>query len=235
MEMGENQDKYIVYLTMNIVNNKIYIGIHKTNTPHEFDGYLGCGVKVNKPSSYKYGQTPFQRAVSKYGPKNFIRKTLKVFNTHSEACEEEARLVDIEFIKREDTYNITLGGNLPPAEAKVPVYRYNLDGTFNKAYASIQEASFDTKGFKSINITRCCKKKEKAQAGGYLWSYEKVEFLQPYEQYNKPRKVAQIDAKGNIVKIYNTVRECKKDFCGCPHVLSGKRKQCKGYTFKYID
>lgn len=233
--MGENQEKYIIYLTTNIVNYKIYIGIHKTNTPYEFDGYLGCGVKINKPSSYKYSQTPFQRAVCKYGPKNFIRKTLKVFDNYQDACLEEYRLVDIEFIKREDTYNITLGGNLPPAEQKVPVYRYNLDGTFNKAYASIKEAAYDTKGFKSINIAKSCKKKEKAQAGGYLWSYDKLDYLKPYEQYNKPRRVAQIDDDGNIIKIYDTVRACKKDFCGCVHVLSGSRKKCKGYIFKYIE
>ena len=31
--------KYIVYKTTNLVNNYIYIGVHKTNTPYEFDGY----------------------------------------------------------------------------------------------------------------------------------------------------------------------------------------------------
>lgn len=235
MEMGENCYKYIVYLTVNTVNYKIYIGVHKTNTPLEFDGYLGCGVKVSKPSSYMLSRTPFQRAVCKYGPDKFRRKTLKVFDTQEEAYKEEAKLVNLDFIKREDTYNVTLGGGLPPAESKVPVYRYNLDGTFNKGYSSIQEAAFDTKGFKSISIARCCKKKEKAQVGGYLWSYDKVDYLKPYEQYNKPRKVAQIDDNGEIVKIYESVRDCKKDFCGCPGVLAGTRKHCKGYTFKYID
>jgi hypothetical protein len=43
--------KYIVYLTTNIINNKIYIGVHGTNNPDIFDGYLGCGVNINIPSS----------------------------------------------------------------------------------------------------------------------------------------------------------------------------------------
>lgn len=233
--MGENQIKYIVYQTINLVNGKIYIGVHKTYDIYKFDGYLGCGVLTYKPSSYLLSQTPFQRAVCKYGPKKFQRSIIKVFNTYEDALKLEAELVDIDFIKRQDTYNITLGGNLPPANAKVKVYRYNLDGTFNKEYDSIKEASFDTKGLKSINIARSCKSQSKAQCGGYLWSYDKVDKLIPYEQYNKPRKVAQCDLEGNIIKIYDTVRDCKKDFCGCVHVLAGTRKTCKGYTFKYID
>lgn len=39
--------KYIVYQTINLVNNKIYIGVHKTVDPTVFDGYIGCGVKVS--------------------------------------------------------------------------------------------------------------------------------------------------------------------------------------------
>ena len=36
--------KYIVYETTNLVNNKIYIGVHKTTDPDKFDGYLGNGI-----------------------------------------------------------------------------------------------------------------------------------------------------------------------------------------------
>ena len=35
--------KYIIYLTTNIVNKMIYIGIHATENPLGFDNYLGCG------------------------------------------------------------------------------------------------------------------------------------------------------------------------------------------------
>lgn len=42
--MENNSIKAIVYLTINTQNNKIYIGVHITNTPYEFDNYYGCGI-----------------------------------------------------------------------------------------------------------------------------------------------------------------------------------------------
>lgn len=32
--------KHIVYKTINLDNNKIYIGVHQTEIPEIFDGYL---------------------------------------------------------------------------------------------------------------------------------------------------------------------------------------------------
>lgn len=36
--------KYIVYKTTCLVNNKIYIGVHGTENPEIFDGYIGDGI-----------------------------------------------------------------------------------------------------------------------------------------------------------------------------------------------
>ena len=49
--------KYIVYCTVNIVNNKIYVGVHKTKDASKFDGYIGNGVYVSQPYTYKYSKT----------------------------------------------------------------------------------------------------------------------------------------------------------------------------------
>lgn len=38
--------KYIVYLTTNLINRKIYVGVHKTENPDIFDGYLGNGLTI---------------------------------------------------------------------------------------------------------------------------------------------------------------------------------------------
>jgi len=49
------------------------------------------------------------------------------------------------------------------------------------------------------------------------------------------RKVGQYDLEDNLIKIYNTVTEARKDNPGVTHCLSGRNKQSKGYKYKYID
>lgn len=91
-------EKYIVYETTNIVNGKIYVGVHKTNTA-EFDGYLGSGTYLDN-------------AVKKYGKDNFTRRTLFSLPSSDSAYAKEAEIVNEEFLNRNDVYNMALGGNL---------------------------------------------------------------------------------------------------------------------------
>ena len=86
---------YFVYQTTNIINNNIYVGVHSTSNID--DGYLGSGNRLNY-------------AIKKYGKENFTREILKTFDCLEEAYIFEAFLVDEEFVKRKDTYNIKLGG-----------------------------------------------------------------------------------------------------------------------------
>jgi hypothetical protein len=129
--------KYIVYLTINTENNKIYIGVHSTENPKIFDGYLGNGVYSNSPKTYQKCKTAFQSAVTKYGPNKFIRNTIKIFDTLDEALKLEAELVTEEFLKRSDVYNIEVGGGYPPKLTKC-IYQYDLEGNFLKEWDSIK-------------------------------------------------------------------------------------------------
>lgn len=356
--------KYIVYITTNIANSKIYIGVHKTETPYDFDGYLGCGVKVNDRSTYRFCHTPFEYAVNKYGPKKFIRKTLYVYDTLEEALLKEKELVNEEFIQRKDTYNIALGGNIPPSNCKI-IYQYDLSGKFIKEWPSITEAALfykcsnssigsaifnrtpslkylwadfkvdllDLNTFKiDSNKTKCflyndlgyfvkefnsiqecatflqveaynvskairgkfsinnlwycsdtkkttfeipkthdhkndpifqydmqgnfikewasyydvCKHFSKHlnihasirlgnSCEGYQWSWKKVKKMKELLPKTKARKVGKYTEDGILMQVFNTVREAKKDTCGAPHVLSGKRKTAGGFVWKYID
>lgn len=129
--------KYIVYLTINTVNNFMYVGVHKTENPEVWDHYLGCGCYDNSPKSYNCGETAFQCAVAKYGPKKFHRKTIKVFDTLLQALELESKIVTSSFIERIDVYNQVVGGGYPPSSNK-QIYQYDLEGNFIKEWESIK-------------------------------------------------------------------------------------------------
>jgi hypothetical protein len=86
---------YLIYKTTNIVNNKIYIGCHKTEEKE--DGYLGSGKVL-------------RRAILKYGIKNFTREILECYDNSEEMFKMEAKLVNEDFIKDKSNYNLKIGG-----------------------------------------------------------------------------------------------------------------------------
>ena len=89
--------KYIVYQTVNKENGKLYIGVHKTENPEIFDGYIGNGIYVGY--SLENPKTVYQHALKKYGYKSFIRTVLFTYDTVEEALKKEAELVTPEFVK----------------------------------------------------------------------------------------------------------------------------------------
>ncbi|MHC0442319.1 NUMOD3 domain-containing DNA-binding protein [Flavobacterium sp. 3-210] len=87
--------KHLVYRTTNLLNDKIYIGIHSTENIE--DGYLGSG-------------RIFLKALKRYGKENFKRDILFVFDNRLDALNKEAEIVSLDFINQESNYNCTLGG-----------------------------------------------------------------------------------------------------------------------------
>ena len=87
---------YLVYKTTNLVNGKIYIGKHETHNID--DSYLGSGKLL-------------KRAIAKYGKKNFKREILFECSSVEEMNAKEAELVNEEFLKRDDVYNLKQGGD----------------------------------------------------------------------------------------------------------------------------
>lgn len=360
--------KYIVYQTINKANGKIYIGVHQTEDPNKFDGYIGCGANIKFPKTYNKGKTYLHKAILKHGVKNFKRITLKVFDNEQDALDLERFLVTEEFISRTDTYNLIVGGGNPPILSKAvyqfdlsgklikiwnsrvsverhygcsdwkildcitkkrefektylsdedtinideyresvrdksvyqytkegvflqkfrcvaeaaqkldvdpksishaifnyslfigcyflhkedsledifnqkknkimtntrEVHQYSLDGKYIRSFKSIKDAS-NSLGFKSgySSIIRAIKTNK--TSGGYKWSYIKSEKHKNYsEKHLQPIKVAQYDKSGNLIKVWDSVTECKKEFPGCQRVCKMIRKSYKGFVFKYI-
>ena len=86
---------YTVYKITNLINNKIYIGVHKTADIN--DDYMGSGTVLTK-------------AQKKYGIKNFTKEILHVFDNAEDMYAKEAEIVDADFIAEANTYNLKVGG-----------------------------------------------------------------------------------------------------------------------------
>lgn len=87
---------HIVYKTTNKINGKFYIGLHSTNNLN--DNYLGSGWILKD-------------AIKKYGKENFVKEILFIYDSRQLAMKKEAELVNEDFIKDNNNYNLTLGGN----------------------------------------------------------------------------------------------------------------------------
>ena len=87
---------FVVYKITNLINNKIYVGVHQTENIH--DGYFGSGVALKK-------------AVSKYGKESFSKEITHICDTKEQMFEIERSIVTEEFINRQDTYNCKVGGH----------------------------------------------------------------------------------------------------------------------------
>lgn len=232
--------KYIVYLTVCTENNKIYIGVHKTQDPTVFDSYLGGGVYASKPSTYKKSKTPFQYAVNKYGPAKFIRTTISIFNTKQEAFALEAILVNEEFVKRSDNYNLKVGGSggCSP-ERYVKIYMYDLNGNFEQEF----ESAFDCNRFLDKNAKNGSAVLKALRLGqtlhGHQFSKEKLPFLKDFSpkfgSHNFKRKVGRYNDNGELLEIFESTLACKNaGYQNANKSLKTGRK-CKGFIFKYID
>lgn len=200
--------KYIVYLTTNKINKKIYIGVHATETPEKFDGYYGCGVSKKHP--VQHPKTPFQYAIKKYGYDAFERSTIKIFDSYEEAFKLEAELVNEDFIKRSDTYNVIIGGGGMPDNSK-KIYQYNLDGIFIKSWESATIAG------KELNV--CATLISQAAVHHTtslksLWSFEKYLKLplEDFNVYNPEKKLYTYNLNFEFLKEYNSMSEFAKEF-----------------------
>ena len=86
---------YYLYQITNLVNNKIYVGIHKTMDMN--DGYMGSG-KIIKRASKKHGADKFKKDI------------LETFVDSESMYAREKEVVTDKFLLCEDVYNLRRGG-----------------------------------------------------------------------------------------------------------------------------
>ena len=86
---------YTVYKITNLINNKIYVGAHKTSNLE--DNYMGSGTYITN-------------AINKHGIENFSKEILHLLDSEEEMYLKEKEIVDKEFLSRDDVYNLNEGG-----------------------------------------------------------------------------------------------------------------------------
>lgn len=86
---------HTVYLTTNMINNKIYVGVHSTDNPN--DSYIGSGVAL-------------KNAIEKHGRENFSKQLIAIVGDKELAYFIEEEIVDEEFVNNRETYNCKVGG-----------------------------------------------------------------------------------------------------------------------------
>lgn len=205
-------EKYIVYITKNKkekINgiNRIYIGVHKTKNPNIFDGYIGCGVYVNQPSTYMYPKTPFQYAVKKYGVNSFERQILYIYDNYIEAYNKEREIVNLEFLKLDYTYNACLGG-IHYYNYK-SLYQFDLNGNLIKKWEYSKEA-YDFYGYPMERFEYAIH--DKHPFLNYLWSSsEKIDITEySNKSWGEPKITHLYNKQGKWLGEFTSRKECAK-------------------------
>jgi hypothetical protein len=108
---------YTIYKITNKETNQIYIGQHSTDNLD--DNYMGSGTRI-------------QNALSKHGRDVFSKEILFVYDNFEDMDRKEAELVNEDFIKRSDTYNIVLGGTGWCTKGTVAVELLTTPGLFTR-------------------------------------------------------------------------------------------------------
>lgn len=83
-----------IYKTTNLINNKIYIGQHKSN---RFDSYKGSGLIIKE-------------AFKKYGRHNFKCELIEKCNSQEELNQREIYWINYYKSQENGNYNLTAGG-----------------------------------------------------------------------------------------------------------------------------
>lgn len=200
--------KYIVYLTTNLKSkingiNRIYIGVHETENPEVFDGYIGCGVYVQQPSSYKYPKSAFQYAVKKYGVSSFRREILFIYNTKEEAYKKEQEIVTEDFIKQPHVYNMVLGGKLEDRYS--PLYQFDLEGKLIKKWNKSKDA-YDFYGYPMEKWDS--PKKNKCIFLNSYWSTSPSINIEEYSRKTLTKITYLYSIEGKLLKQFNSQTEC---------------------------
>lgn len=167
---------YCVYKITNKINNKIYVGFHTIKNCNLDDGYMGSGKLI-------------QRAINIHGVENFEKEIIKIFHNRKDAESLEYDIVNEDFIKRDDTYNIVTGGN-------VTILYGEMNGFYKKKHSKESIDKLQSSRNKTITDRGYFKKTE---WHGYIDNIEfhNITQLKSLLGYKSIRKIIKLFVENN--------------------------------------
>ena len=224
--------EYCVYVHINKVNQKRYVGITSQKPEKRWNN--GENYQCNKY---------FTRAIKKYGWDNFDHEIIMEGLSKEDACNWEVALIaQWKTTDRSRGYNICQGGDGCSEINMRPVNQYSLDGKFIKHWNSIKEADKALNNGKRSAIDAVCNNNRGGvkSALGYLWKYSNdKKKIEPYKT-NRIKSVIQCKKDGTIIRewsrIIDAAHELKIDAAAITKACKSNYQYSKtadGFIWRY--
>lgn len=217
VELFHDEEEYyhIIYKIVNRINGKFYVGKHTTKNP--YDDYMGSGKLIRE-------------AIKKHGKENFVKIILYCLATEDEAYRKEAEIITEEFVSRNDTYNLIVGGLGFGQGKNNPFYGKQ------RPYSTRQKIGKVHKGKIVSDETK--QKLSVAHKGLNHSNETRLKMSESLKGSNNPRAkiILKIDLDGNIVSEYGYMKDCyienKINYVTlCKYIKL--QKPYKGYYYRF--
>jgi hypothetical protein len=117
----------------------------------------------------------------------------------------------------------------------IPVFQYNLEGTFIKQWESAKVAG------RTLNIDpgdiTSCRRGVKKSAGGFIWKEKKIE-VKPYK-HNNSSNILQYTLDRKFIQEFKSISEASKILklnpSGISNCANGRSKKSGGFVWKYKE
>lgn len=199
---------YLIYCYINKINNKRYIGI----TSRSIEEREASHIYESKNISNKCYNTPFKRAIRKYGIDGFYRTIIAEVETLNEACELEKYYIKkyktYYKYKNSNGYNATIGGEFiqQPKDKVIQIDADNLEIIQTWDSVALAEKELDISIYDAVNDYS-------KTAKNYYWIYEHDFDINNYKHMIMIHRnyICQISKDKELIKIWKNAKQASID------------------------